>query len=84
MLKITSAIVSVVYITSKNVQLPFGNISDCFQMEETLLLLETRENQKSKVCVALEDLKDRFVSKFDLLKGHWQVPLTPRALEIGD
>ena len=24
----------------------------------------------------------RFVSKFDLLKGYWQVPLTPRAQEI--
>lgn len=24
----------------------------------------------------------RFVSKFDLLKGYWQVPLTPRAREI--
>ena len=23
-----------------------------------------------------------FVSKFDLLKGYWQVPLTPRAKEI--
>ena len=24
----------------------------------------------------------KFVSKFDLLKGYWQVPLTPRAREI--
>ena len=35
----------------------------------------------------IEDCIDRvgsahFVSKFDLLKGYWQVPLTPRAREI--
>lgn len=26
----------------------------------------------------------RFVSKFDLLKGYWQVPLTARAREVSD
>lgn len=35
----------------------------------------------------IEDCVDQvgsanFVSKFDLLKGYWQVPLTPRAQEI--
>lgn len=35
----------------------------------------------------IEDCEDRvgsarFVSKFELLKGYWQVPLTPRAREI--